>query len=131
MHETALTPRQARFCAALMTARSIDAAAQAANIARRTAFVYLANPAVKRRLAELGDDAIRHAARRAVAAIDAALDVLEAIAGDEATPAGARVAAARAILENAARLRTEAEIAERISALEAAQAMRAADSGTF
>jgi len=119
-----LTPRQRRFCAALLTAPSIEAAAEAAGIARRTAFNYLKLAHVKAEVRRLSDDTMKQAARRAVAAMGAALATLEEIHADAEAPAGARVSAARAILENAARLSGDIDVIERLEALEAAQAQK-------
>jgi len=121
MHGSALSTRQRRFCTALLTAPSIEAAAEAAGIARRTAFVYLKKPDVRAVIRRLSDEAMKQATRRAVSAMAGALATLEEIHTDEEAPASARVAAARAILQNAARLNGELDIIERLEALEAAQ----------
>ena len=122
MHDNALSARQRRFCAAILTAPSIEAAAEAAGIARRTAFVYLGKPHVRAAIRGAFDETMKQAMRQAVNAMAGALATLQEIHADAEAPAGARVSAARAILENAARLSGDIDILERIEALEAAQA---------
>ena len=114
-----LSARQGRFVSALMTAASIEAAAKAAGIGRRTAFRYLANPGVKSALSRALDDAMGAATRRAVQAMSGALETLEAVHADGEAPTGARVAAARAILEAGPKLREALDLAQRVAELEA------------
>jgi phage terminase small subunit len=119
MRESAhLTPRQRRFCVALLTARSVEEAGLAVGVHRRQASKYLALPAVKAELSRLLDDSTSQAVRQAVAGMAGALATLEEVHADEDTPAGARVAAARAILECGMKLRVELEIVRRLAALE-------------
>jgi phage terminase small subunit len=113
-----LTPRQRRFCAALLTARSVEEAGLAVGVHRRQASTYLASPAVRLELARLLDDTTAQAVRQAVAGMAGALATLEEIHAGADTPASARVAAARAILECGMKLRVELEIVRRIAALE-------------
>jgi len=121
MRTFALRPNEKRFAGALLTAPSIDAAADAAGISRRSAFYYLKKPEVRQYIRHLSDEAMKQAMRQAVAAMAGALATLETIHADAEQPAGARVSACRALLENAARLNTELDIIERIETLEEAQ----------
>jgi len=114
-----LTAKQRRFVAALMTARTVEDAAQVAGIAERTAWRYLANSDVRAALHEAQAQALAQVTRRAVQAMTEALDVLRGIAADGDAPTGARVSAARAILENALRYNEAVTLAERVSELEA------------
>ena len=118
MKKNDLSPRQRRFVAAMLTARTVADAAQAVGVTERTGYKYLANPAVKRAFSAALDDAMAEATRRAVAAMTEALVTLEAIHQDGAAPAGARVSAARAILDAGPKLREALELAERVTALE-------------
>ena len=124
MRDSALRTRERRFAGALLTAPSIEAAAEAAGISRRSAFYYLKKPSGREYIRQLSDEAMKQATRRAVAAMAGALQTLEEIHHDAEAPASARVSAARAILENAARLSADIDILERIEALEAAQAAK-------
>jgi len=121
---TGLRPNERRFCVALLTAPSIEAAAQAAGISRRSAHYYLKKPEVRDYIRQLSGQAMKQATRRAVSAMAGALATLEEIHADAEAPASARVSAARAILENAARLSADIDILERIERLEEAQSER-------
>lgn len=110
--------RERRFVAALMTAPTIEAAAEAAGIGERTAYRYLQDPAVKQALGQALDATMNQATRRAVDAMTEALDTLAEIHADLEAPKGARVSAARAILDAGPRLREALDLAERVSELE-------------
>lgn len=116
--EAAITPRQARFVAALLTCPTIEAAAAAAGITSRTGRNYLAAPDVRRALSAALDDAMGQATRRAVQAMTGALQTLEEVHTDGEAPTAARVSAARAILEAGPRLREALDLAERVAELE-------------
>ncbi|GAB4402083.1 MAG: hypothetical protein Kow00123_12080 [Anaerolineales bacterium] len=118
MDAPTLTPRQARFVGALMTTRTVAEAARVAGVGERTARRWLRLPAVQRALSEAQGEALKQATRRAVAAIGLAVDILQVIMADPGASAGARVSAARCILDAAARLTETAELADRVSRLE-------------
>lgn len=113
-----LTARQRRFVAAMLTAVTIEEAAELAGIARVTAHRYLRDPAVKLALSDAFDEALSQTTRQVVAAMTEALQTLKEVHSDEEKPVGARVTAARAILEAGPRLREAIDIAERVTALE-------------
>jgi phage terminase small subunit len=113
-----LSQRRRRFVAAMLTSPTIEDAAKSAGISERTAYRYLANPDVKAALSSALDDALNQATARAVAAMTAALETLAAIHQDRAAPTGARVSAARAILDAGPRLREAVDLAERVARLE-------------
>lgn len=113
-----LTPKQAAFIAALMTSSTLEQAAEISGISARTGRRYLRNAAVKAALSAALDDAMGQAARRAVAAMTSAVDTLDGIHRDPAAVVGARVSAARAILEAGPKLREAMDLAERVAALE-------------
>lgn len=118
MTESELSPRQRRFVAAMLTARTVREAAAAVGVTERTGLKYLANPAVKRALGQALDDALGQATRQVVKAMTGALDTLEEIHQDPDAPTGARVSAARAILDAGPKLREALDLAERVTALE-------------
>ena len=105
-----------------------DAAALAAQtgIPRRTVHWHLSQPETRAELRRLQDARLHGLTRQALAAAGAALAVLQAVAEDAAQPAAARVSAARAVLDTAARLLETADLAERVEALEAVYTARAA-----
>lgn len=118
MKKTDLSARQRKFVTAMLTARTVEGAAEVVGVTPRTAFRYLSDPAVKAALSSALDDALSQATTRAVAAMTEALETLTRIHRDGAAPAGARVSAARAILDAGPRLREAMDLASRIERLE-------------
>lgn len=118
MIKTELTPRQRRFVVAMMAARTVAEAAELVGVTERTGYKYLANPIVKTALSQALDAVLAQATRRVVSSMSGALDTLEAIHTDEDAPSGARVSAAKAILDSGPRLREFSELCERIAVLE-------------
>ena len=113
-----LSPRQKRFVTAMLTAKTIDQAAKVVGVTERTGQKYLADPAVKRALGRALDKALGQTTRQVVVAMTSALETLEAIHTDSDAPTGARVSAARAILDAGPRLREALDLAERVTMLE-------------
>ena len=117
-HNGTLSARQQRFLAVLLTSPTVRAAAEAAGISERTGWRYLADAEVKRALSQALDSELAHATRRAVTAMTGALETLEGIHRDPGAPTGARVSAARAILDVGPKLREALDLAERVARLE-------------
>ncbi len=113
-----IRPKQKRFVAAMMTTKTIAQAAAAVGVTERTGLRWLADPEVKRALTDAQTEALATVTRQAVGKMTEALNTLASIAGDEEAPAGSRVSAARAILENALRFNEALTLAERVAALE-------------
>ncbi len=113
-----LSPRQRRFVNALLGTRTIREAAGKVKVAESTAWRWLKEPAVKAALGEAHDAALAQSARAVAALLTDALDTLAVVMGDSHAPVGARVSAARVILENAVRLADAVALAERVSELE-------------
>jgi phage terminase small subunit len=114
-----LTAKQSQFVAALMTTPTVERAAAVAGISTRTAWRWLRLPEVQAALRDVQDETLRAATRQAVAAIGMAVATLEAVMANPGAPAGAKVSAARTILDAAAKLTETADLARRISDLEA------------
>ena len=114
-----ITPRQRRFIGVLMGAKSVEDAARLAEVGERTAHRWLTLPAFRSALSAALDDAMGQATRRAVAAMTEAVGTLEEVHTDGEAPTGARVSAARAILEAGPRLREASDLSQRLSELEA------------
>ena len=114
-----LTAKQSQFVAALMTTPTVERAAAVAGISTRTAWRWLRLPEVQAALRDVQDETLRAATRQAVAAIGMAVATLEAVMANPGAPAGAKVSAARTILDAAAKLSETADLARRISDLEA------------
>jgi len=116
-----LTPRQARFVAALWTSPTIEAAAAATGISKRTGLRWAKLPQVVAALRKQQADALAAVTRRSVDAMPGALLTLVQIHRDEAKPPGARVSAARAVLESSLRFAETVDLEARVTALEEAQ----------
>ena len=114
-----LTPRQRRFVGALLTARTIAEAAAAVGCSARTGERWARLPAVQSALRDAQGEALAQTARRAFAALSMALDVLQNIMADPGAPTGARVSAARCVLESASRIFALQDLTARVEALEA------------
>lgn len=116
-----LTPRQVRFVAALWTSPSIEAAAKATNVSVRTARRWLKLPPVLEALRKEQAETLAAVTRQAVGAMPGALQTLVEIHEDAATPPGARVSAARAVLESSLRFAETVDLEARVTALEVQQ----------
>ncbi len=104
--------------AAALSAPTLREAAHLAGVSEPTAWRYLRAPAVRQELAARQDDILGHVARRLASEMGAALDVLSEVMEDTAAHPGARVSAARAILETGLRLAELVTLSERVAALE-------------
>lgn len=118
MTENVLSPRRRAFVEMLLLGKTQREAGQAVGISDRQARRYMSDPGVRAALRRAQDDALAQVTRRAVAAMTEALDCLGAIVRDGSAAPSARVAAARAILENGLRFNDAVTLAERVAALE-------------
>ena len=114
-----MTAKQKKALAALLTAPTIDAAAQAAGIGYTTLRRWLKDDEAFRReyereLAGLVTDA----AAKAKQSMAPALSVLREIVEDEYGPAAVRVSAARSLLEYGLKLTEITDVIARLDALE-------------
>jgi len=113
-----LSLRQRRFIAALIAAPTVRSAAAQAGIAESSAWRYLGDPSVKAALAERQDSVLAHVSRRLGEEMGVALLVLSIIMRDKRASDGARVSAARAILDSGLRLYEIVSLGDRVAALE-------------
>lgn len=113
-----LTPRQRRFVAALMTARTVKDAAESVGVVERTGQRWLRLYAVQVALRDAQQEALDQTSRRSVAALTRALDVLKDVMDDASASAGAKVQAAKATLEHCLKLNALTDLAGRVEALE-------------
>jgi hypothetical protein len=111
----------AALVAALVGGATLDEAADAANVSRRTVARRLRDPAFRGELEALRREALARAADRLAGLATAALETLEELLGDRYPPT-TRLGAARAVLHEASRFHEAAELAQRIEAIE--QALR-------
>lgn len=118
VQKRALSRKQRRFALALVTCRSVKAAAAKADISVRTAWVWLGDPDVRSVANQVLDAVLTEATHDAAGLMTDALDTLASIMADEQAPCGSRVSAARAILENGLRYHEQLTLAERVATLE-------------
>ncbi|MGB9798528.1 MAG: hypothetical protein ACPLUL_00325 [Thermanaerothrix sp.] len=112
-----LSARQKRFLQALLTSKSAREAAQKAGIGEKTAYRWLRQPAFREALQEAESGLLEEAMRRLLSMQSGALDALSDLVSDRRLP-GARLAAAKAILDTALRFRNAVELEARLAELE-------------
>lgn len=113
-----LSPGQTRAIIALLEQSNIKQAAQAANVAERTLYRWLADDAFRQALNEAEGMAIGAASRRLVKLTERALDVVEVVMNDIAAHPNTRLKAADMVLSNLLRLRDLATVEARLARLE-------------
>lgn len=119
-----LTPKQQRAIAALLTARDVADAAQAAGVGYRTLRGWLKQPAFVAELDEAQRQALSATIRRLTSLSMGATVVLARVMADnEATPA-ARIRAADIVLSRLMSLKELIDVEQRLAAVEATLAER-------
>jgi phage terminase small subunit len=113
----ALTRRQRRAITALLGARTLEAAAQAAGVSRKTLSRWMTKPAFRAALLEAENNLLDAAARRMLAGTEAALDVLEKMLTEAGTEGNRRLAATT-WLEYVLKWREWRTLEERLTQLE-------------
>lgn len=98
-----LTAAQRRAVLAIMTSRTTAAAAQKAEVAERTLYRWLTDPAFQAAVAAAEADMLAVTTRAVLANTLAAVDTLKAALDDLEAPAGVRVRAADLILVHGGR----------------------------
>lgn len=106
--------------AALAAGQSYADAAAAAGVSKRTARRRMTESDFRAEVDALRADMFARAVGRMAGLVDEAAETLRDVMRDPEAPAGARVSAARAVLQLGADLRERLELVERIEALEAA-----------
>jgi hypothetical protein len=108
------------FALAIASGTSIKEAARSAGISESTAYRRLKDPAFRRRVSEIRTSFLNEAVGRLSEAANEAVSTLKALltSGSDSV----RLSASRAILELGPKLREQAELEERITALERAAA---------
>ena len=115
-----LTERQRRALAALLEAPTAKEAAKRAGVNERTMKKYRAGPTFRAAYKAAQADILEGAVNQSRQNLTGALTALADIAEDGQAPPAARVSAARATVELALKLDEQVDIAERLTALEAA-----------
>ena len=111
--------KKREFMTALLTARTVKDAALAVGIGERTAYHWMAkNSTFRAELSRLQDAQLGQVTRLTVAAMTDAVETLRGIMNDRETPATARVAAARSILECGVKFAELLDLAQRVAEIE-------------
>ena len=116
----AMTPRQQKALAALLTSPSRAAAAEAAGITTRTLQNYLSDPEFQREYQKALSGLISEAAAQAKQSLSPALSTLKEVMTDTEQNGQIRVSAARSLLEFGMKLTEQADILARLQELETA-----------
>ena len=119
-----LTTKQRKALEALLSGSKVKDAALAAGVTSRTVQRWRDTEAFAFELQRRSTLAVKDAATRMTANMDAMLDVLLAVAEDEAAPRHVRVRAALGWIDRQAKVVELAEILERLDALESLVASR-------
>ncbi len=114
-----LTAKQEKALSILLTSPSLEHAAKELNIAPVTIHRYLKEAPFKAAYQAARREIVSHAVTRLQQACSGAVGVLCSVAADKTAPAGARVTAARTILDTAFKSIELEDLAARIEALEA------------
>jgi len=112
-----------RLLMALACGATVEAAAQAAGLSKRTVYRRLKDPAFRQRLQDLRAEMVQRTAGTLTAAGGEAVKTLLALL-KEAIPPTVRLGAARAVLEIGMKVRETAELEQRLAAVEAAAEAR-------
>lgn len=120
-HGAKLPRKKEQAIAALLTAPSIEAAAQTIGVANATLRRWLADPSFKAEYMAARRDAVSQAVGALQRACLEAVETLRDVMTDRDAPHHARVASARAVLEGALRGIETEDVMARLDALEAAQ----------
>jgi hypothetical protein len=110
---------------ALATGQTLRAAADTTGIGERTATRRMADPAFRRRVADLRADMVRRSLGRLADGMSHAADTLRALLAVESE--SVRLGAARTLLELGVKLRESVELEARLADLEAQAAGRGAE----
>jgi phage terminase small subunit len=114
-----LTTKQRAAIAALLEGQTKTAAATAAGVGRQTVSRWLNEPAFTAALREGSDAAVKLAAVKLAALAVDAIEAIEGVMNSPATPGAAvKLRAADSLLGHVLRIREQADILERIAALE-------------
>lgn len=115
----ALTLRQRKTITALLAARNVPEAAQAANVGERSVYRWLADPAFRAALLAAEGAAVDTATRRLVGLSDGAIDTLAEVMTAHDTAPAVRLRAAQAVLDTLLKMRDLRNVEERLTRLEA------------
>jgi hypothetical protein len=115
----ALSAKQSKAIAALLSSKTVLGAAELAGVSARTLTRWLADDGFKAALTEAESEAIDAATRRLIGLQGAAIDTLQETLSDRKALPGIRLRAAQSILDYGLKLRELRNIESRLAALEA------------
>ena len=115
-----LTPKQARAVQALLTAKSIGDAAQAATVGERTLGRWLTEPTFRAELSRAEGELLDCATRRLLQLQGKSIATFEAVLDDQEASLALRLRAAGQVLDYLMRLRELRNLESRLLALELA-----------
>ena len=116
----AISGKQRKAVAALLSSKNVAEAAAAAGLGERTLYRYMGDPAFRLALADAEGMAIDNATRRLLTMQDLAIDTIAEVLSDSAATAGVRIRAAGQVLDYLLKLRELRNIEQRLVLLEAA-----------
>ena len=116
--EEKLGPKREAAIAALLTQRNVEEAARVANVAPRTLYRWLKEPAFAAAYREAQRAVFSQALARLQQLAGAAVSTLGKVMVDANTPASSRVRAAFCVLDQIAKAIQQEELAARVSELE-------------
>ena len=114
----ALTPKQQKALAALLSEPTITAAAAKVGVGERTLYTWLGEPAFGDAYRTARREAVSHAVARLQQVSSDAVTVLVTVMASKETPAATRAAAAKTVLETAIKAVELEDLAVRLDALE-------------
>lgn len=114
----ALTAKQHKAIAALLTEATMGAAAKKAGVGERTLYTWLSEPAFDSAYRTARRKAVQQAIGRLQQVSTAAVSVLVRVMANDQTAAGTRVLAAKTVLEFAIKAVELEDFEERLAALE-------------
>jgi hypothetical protein len=114
----ALSAKQSKAIAALLSSKTVLGAAELANVGARTLTRWLADDDFKAALLEAESEAIDAATRRLIGLQSAAVDCLQETLSDRKALPGIRLRASQSILDYLLKLRELRNIESRLAALE-------------
>lgn len=120
-HGEKLSRKQEAAIIALLTTGTIGEAAQVAGVGVATMGRWLKAPAFAEAYRSARREALSLATSRLQKVAGEAVDSLAAVMNDQASPASARVSAARSVLDLAYKAQEQQDFEDRLSALEARQ----------
>ena len=115
-----LTPKQHQAVSALLSCKTVDAAAVAVGVHIRTLFRWLAEPAFRAALSAAEGDMLDVATRRLLQLQESAIEAFESALSDSEAGHGVKLKAAQSVLDYLLKLRELRNIEHRLSALEQA-----------